>query len=147
MNKSSVPPLDEQAKSQPHANRGTGEMAKRYLPTGTQIQGMRQVPITSEWLGQPQFRFPAAARLSEYLLHVKFNLVLYDVITRLAYLAGQSLGRNHLLAPRLLPLMPALRFRTIPAYEIRCFNICPAQIPVPVLPIILPLLLLVRHPR
>ena len=104
---------------------------------------MRQVPISPGWINQPQFRFPAAARLSEYLLQIEILLILDDEIARFANLAGQCLGRDHLLAAGRLALMPGLGFRTIPADEVRGFHIRPAQIPVTVLAIVLALLLIV----
>jgi len=78
---------------------------------------MRQVPITSGWINQPLCRFPAAARLSEYLLQVEILLILDDEIARLADLAGQRLGRQHLLAFSRLALMPGLGIRAVPADE------------------------------
>ena len=125
MYRSAVLPLDEQAGPQPLRTRDTGEMTKRYSQRDSQIHGLRQVPISPEWLNQPHSRFPAAARLSKYLLHVKIHLILHDEVTCLAHLACQRLRRHHLLAARQLPLVPALRFRTIPSNEVRRFHVRP----------------------
>ncbi len=108
---------------------------------------MRQVPITSGWINQPHHRFPAAARLSEYLLQIEILLILDDEITCFANFAGQRLGRDDLPAPGRLALMPGLGFWTIPADEIGCFHIRPAQIPVAVLTIVFALFLVVRRAR
>jgi len=82
--------------------------------------------------------------LSEYFLHIELHLIPQNEITSLAYLARQRLGCHNLpIRAGKFALMPFFGLRTKTPDEVGRLHVCPAQIPIAVLAVVLAFLLVV----
>jgi hypothetical protein len=86
-----------------------------------------------------------SARRFEQAVRIKLHLIPQHKIAGPAQLAGQGFQTQHPVSPLALAFHEGLGLGVLPAGKMRRFHVCPAQIPVPALPVGFPLLFPVAH--